>query len=249
MNDKSVTPQAAQPYELFMLGLCVFALIAMAVDTFLPIDQDSRTVLQWADTAVCLLFFLDFLHSLWRAENRWCYFITWGWIDLLSSIPTIDVLRWGRAGRILRVFRLLRGVRATRLLALFILSRRRESAFLAVTLVTILLVTFSSIAVLQFEDDSNSNIKGPSDAIWWSLVTLTTVGYGDRFPVTSEGRMVGALLMFAGVGLFGTMSGFVASWFLSPLRQKEEAEFDVLRREISELRLAVLEANRRNDVP
>jgi voltage-gated potassium channel len=245
MNDQNVTSQAARPYELFMLGLCVFALISMAVDTFLPIDQDSRTVLQWADTAVCLLFFLDFLHSLWHAENRWRYFITWGWIDLLSSIPTIDVLRWGRAGRILRVFRLLRGVRATRLVALFILSRRRESAFLAVTLVTILLVTFSSIAVLQFEDDSNSNIKGPSDAIWWSLVTLTTVGYGDRFPVTGEGRLVGVLLMVAGVGLFGTMSGFVASWFLSPSRQKEESEIDMLRKEISELRLAVLEVNRR----
>jgi len=249
MNDQSVPRQAARPYELFMLALCIFALVSMAIDTFLPIDQDSRAVLQWADTAVCLLFFLDFLHSLWRAENRWRYFITWGWIDLLSSIPTIDVLRWGRAGRILRVFRLLRGVRATRLLATFILGRRRESAFLAATLVSILLVTFSSIAVLQFEDESNSNIKGPEDAIWWSLVTLTTVGYGDRFPVTTEGRMVGALLMVAGVGLFGTMSGFVASWFLSPLRQKEEADIEVLRREISELRSAVLEANRRNSVP
>ena len=249
MNDQSATRQAARPYELFILGLCIFALVSMAVGTFLPIDDDSRAILDWADTGVCLLFFLDFLISLWRAEKRWRYFFTWGWIDLLSSIPTIDVLRWGRVGRILRVFRLLRGVRATRLLAGFILGRRRESAFLAAMLVSILLVTFSSVAILQFEVESDSNIKGPGDAIWWSLVTLTTVGYGDRFPVTAEGRMIGALLMVAGVGLFGTMSGFVASWFLSPSRQREEAEIDVLRREISELRSAVLEANRRNTAP
>ena len=61
-----------------------------------------------------------------------------------------------------------------------------------------------------------ANIKGPEDAVWWAFVTMTTVGYGDRFPVTTEGRLAGALLMVAGVGLFGTFSGFIASWFLAP---------------------------------
>jgi voltage-gated potassium channel len=242
MSSQRTENQFAGPYELFMLGLCLFALISMAIDTFLYIDSGSKAVLEWSDTGVCIIFFFDFLTSLWRAENRWRYFITWGWIDLLSSIPSVDLLRLGRAARILRVFRLMRGVRATRLLTSFILRKRTESAFLAATLISILIITFSSIAVLQLEVSSDSNIKTPGDAIWWSLVTLTTVGYGDRFPVTTEGRVIGAFLMVTGVGLFGMMSGFIASWFLSPMHKKEESEIEILRREISELRSTILES-------
>jgi len=243
MVDQVSRQPNGRPYDLFMLALCIFALAAMAVDSFVSLEEGSRVVLEWADTGVCLIFFIDFLISLWRAENRLRYLVTWGWIDLLSSIPTVEVLRWGRLARVFRVFRLLRGVRATRLLTSYILGRRAESAFLAASLLSILLVTLSSIAILQFEVGPDSNIKGPGDALWWALVTLTTVGYGDRFPVTAEGRVVGVLLMVAGVGLFGALSGFVASWFLSPAQKKEESEIEILRREISELRSVILEAN------
>jgi voltage-gated potassium channel len=68
------------------------------------------------------------------------------------------------------------------------------------SLVALLLTVFCSIAILHFENDSNGNIKTAEDAIWWAFVTITTVGYGDRFPVTSEGRIIAAVLMSAGVG-------------------------------------------------
>ena len=69
----------------------------------------------------------------------------------------------------------------------------------------------------------NSNIKDAEDALWWSFVTITTVGYGDRFPVTTEGRLVGAVLMICGVGLFGTFTGFIASWFMEGEKNTEKA--------------------------
>ncbi len=148
------------------------------------------------------------------------YLVRWGWLDLLSSIPAVDVLRWGRAARILRIVRVIRGVKATKLLSEFVLARRAQSAFLAASLIAILLVVFSSAAILQFETSAEANIRTPEDAIWWAVVTITTVGYGDRYPVSPEGRIIAALLMTAGVGLFGTFSGFIAAWFLGGSRQE-----------------------------
>ena len=153
---------------------------------------------------------MDFFVSVRRAPDRWKYLITWGWLDLLSSVPTIDVVRWGRAARVVRVFRVLRGLRATKIVSGLILHRRAENTFLAASLIAMLLIIFCSVAALHFEVDPDSNIKTAEDAIWWAFATIATVGYGDRYPVTSEGRFVAAILMSAGVGLFGTFSGFLA---------------------------------------
>ena len=79
-----------------MLMLCLFALVALAADTVVPLSPSTREILQWADTAVCGLFFIDFVIQLARARNRWQYFMRWCWIDLLSSIPMVEPLRVGR---------------------------------------------------------------------------------------------------------------------------------------------------------
>jgi voltage-gated potassium channel len=235
-------------YQLFMLALCLYALGALAIQTTVHLEPGTRSILDYADYAVCSVFFLDFVVSLVRAPDRWRYFITWGWLDLLSTIPNIDVTRWGRAARILRVFRVLRGLRATKLLATLIVRRRAENAFLTASLAALLLITFCSIAVLHFETDPESNIKTPGDAIWWASTTITTVGYGDRYPVTGEGRIIAAMLMAGGVGLFGTFSGFLAAWFIGP-QGKEDVNSDVaaLRMEIAALREFLQRNERRGD--
>jgi voltage-gated potassium channel len=223
-----------------MLVLCLFALGALAAETMITLRPETRQVLEYADVAVCVLFFADFCLQLARAPSRWGYFVRWGWIDLLSSIPVVDVLRVGRATRVLRLLRILRGVRSTKLLAEFVLRRRTHSAFLAVTLISLLLVVFGSIAMLQFERVEGANIVTAADAVWWSVVTLTTVGYGDRYPVSGEGRIIATLLMTAGVGLFGTFSGFVASWFLKSEERAQDSELQQVRVELVAIR-AILE--------
>ena len=177
---------------------------------------------------------------LWRAPSRTRYFFTWGWLDLVSCIPTVGIARWGRAARVLRIVRVLRGLRASKLIAQLVLDRRAESTFLAVSLVAMLLpVVVSSISILHFESGAEANIKTAEDSLWWAFATITTVGYGDRYPVTSEGRFVAVMLMCAGVGLFGTFSGFLAAWFLSPVAEEEGNELRDLRGEVSALRVAV----------
>ncbi|HWC78306.1 MAG TPA: ion transporter [Blastocatellia bacterium] len=229
-------PDSKGPYAVFMLLLSFLALALLGVSSIFRVDHSSSEILQYADYAICCLFFGDFLISLFRAERKMKYFFTWGWLDLLSSIPMVDALRVTRAARILRLIRVLRGVRAAKILAEFILLRRTESAFLAVALISLLLVVSSSIAILQFEDSPEANIKTSEDALWWSVVTITTVGYGDRFPISSEGRLIAGLMMVAGVGLFGTLSGFIASWFLRPEREMEKSEIHSLTEEVRQLR-------------
>ena len=132
--------------------------------------------------------------------------------------------------------RVLRGLRATRLLSTFVLEKRAESAFWAAALFGILVTIFGSIAILQLEVVEGSNIKTASDALWWSFVTVTTVGYGDHFPITSAGRVLAALMMFTGIGLFGTFTAFVASAFMAPGEEDQERELTEIRRELTRLR-------------
>jgi voltage-gated potassium channel len=222
-----------------MLALCLYALGALGAQTVFELSPETSTILDYADTGVCALFLLDFALSLLRAPDRWAYVRTWGWIDLLSSIPALDIGRWGRIARLVRVFRVLRGLRAARTVAAFVVRKRAEDTFLAASLVALLLVVVTSIAILQFELEAGGNIRTAEDAVWWAATTITTVGYGDRFPITSEGRFVAALLMAAGVGLFGTFSGFLAAWFLDPGKQDSETQISLLRMEIAELRKAI----------
>lgn len=223
-------------YQLFILVLSVFALTALAADAMLRLDAESKAVLRYADLVVCAFFLIDFLRCLWRAENRWRYFYTWGWLDLASSVPALDVARWGRVARFARIVRVLRGVRAMKIVGEVVLARRSESAFLAASLIVVLLVVVGSLSILQFERAEASNIRGAEEALWWAVTTITTVGYGDRFPVTTGGRVIAALLMCAGVGLFGTFSGFLASWFVSPATNDAGAELNALRDEVRQLR-------------
>lgn len=226
------------PYDLFMLGLCVYVLVALIAETFFPLSQDTVWILNRVDNAICLIFILDFMAGLLKAPSKW-EFLKWNWIDLVSSIPNLDLFRVGRAVRVIRILRVLRGIRSTKRLVTFILAHRSRAAFSAAALVSILMTIFGSIAIMQFEVVPESNIRTPDDALWWAFVTMTTVGYGDKYPVTPEGRLLAALLMISGVGLFGTFTGFIASWFLEVGQSETDAGIEALRQEVRELKRMV----------
>jgi voltage-gated potassium channel len=137
--------------------------------------------------------------------------------------------------------RVLRGVKATRILATFVFQRRAESAAMAATLLAILAVFLGSAAVLHFEGagETSANIQDAQDAAWWAVVTMTTVGYGDRVPITPEGRLVGVFLMVTGVVLVGTFSGLAASWFLAPAARRNRTEIESLAQEVVRMREAL----------
>jgi voltage-gated potassium channel len=223
-------------YQLFMLVLCIYGLATVAAEVIIKLNPEVRQLLDYSDFMVCMIFLADFAVSLWHAPNRWAYFRKWGWLDLLSSIPSLDVGRWGRIARVVRVFRVLRGLRTARIVTDLLVRRKAENTLLALSLVVLLLIVFCSVAILQFETDPDSNLKTAEDALWWSLNAITSVGGSNHYPVTIEGRFVAGLLKLVGVGLFSTFSGFLAAWFLAPVEEAEESELEALRLEIAALR-------------
>ena len=205
-------------FQLTLMVLSILSVLIILVDMFSELDPEVSTVIQLADFSICILFLYDFIYRLIKADNK-LKFMKWGWIDLISSVPMLDIFRGGRLVRVIRLIRLLRLFRASKMLTEFILTNRKKNAVLSAVLITVLLIFVSSVGILMVEPGSSEcNISTAEDAIWWSFVTLTTVGYGDRYPVTTEGRFIAALLMSAGVGLFGTFTGLVASWFLGENR-------------------------------
>lgn len=199
--------------DLAVVVLSFYVLGALVADTFLHLQPEVSRLLTLVDDLICVFFLFEFCVRFYRAEDK-IGFWKWGWIDLISSIPTLEYLRPGRTLRLIRLLRILRAFRSLRFVINHVFRRRFHGVFSSVALIAVMVVIFSSIAILQVEDAPNSNIKTAEDALWWAYATVTTVGYGDKYPVTTEGRLIAAVLMTVGVGLFGTFTGYVASWFV-----------------------------------
>ena len=222
-------------FQILLVALSIYVLFALAIEVIVPISSSTRLIFAYVDNLICLVFLYDFFHRLAVSKNK-LHFLRWGWIDLISSIPTLSVFRVGRAVRIIRVLRLLRGFRSVKTIGAVLFANRAKGAVATAAFLCILLIIFSSVAILHVENTPDSNIHGPQDALWWSIVTITTVGYGDRFPTTFEGRIIGVVLMLSGVGLFGVLSGAFAAWFTGTLHDENESEV----KELSGNELSVL---------
>lgn len=199
--------------DLMIVMLSIYVLSALLIESIFTLPPVTLRILYLLDDFICFVFLYDFFYRFVKSPSK-LKFLKWGWIDLISSIPTLSYFRYGRFVRLFRLLRILRAFRSLKYLTAHVFRNRTRGTFALVTMVAVLMIIFGSISILQVENDPSSNIKTPEDAIWWAFVTITTVGYGDKFPVTSEGRIIAAFLMITGVGLFGTFTGFVASWFL-----------------------------------
>ncbi len=217
-------------FDLVILVLSVFVLGALAIEVMLDLSPETVRVLNRIDFAVCMVFLADFFWRLYRAPDKKA-FMKWGWIDFLASIPVVNELRWARLIRVLRILRILRAFRSGKTLISYVFHRKGQSA-LSIGLLTGCLALFSgAVLILEVEaSHPDANILNANDAIWWSMVTVTTVGYGDFYPVTLEGRIIASALMVVGIGLFGTLSGAMASILLSGSNEEQDERLERLDR-------------------
>lgn len=231
--DQRAQRHSSQAYELFILVLTVISLLIM-VAMFLPFGDSTLGLLQFYDNAICVIFLLDFGMRLRRAKPRSAYFVgERGWLDLLGSIPSFGVafrftglFRLARISRLARIARLMRG-KQRRDLARDMLANRSKYALFITVLTTMVVLCTASVIVLQFESRSaEANIDNGWDAFWYSVVTLTTVGYGDFYPVTVAGRLAAMFIMVAGVGVIGALASILASVLVGDSSTGPAAEAD-----------------------
>ncbi|WP_234799723.1 potassium channel family protein [Aeromonas veronii] len=176
------------------------------------------------DSLICYFFLAHFAYGWIRASDRKAYFKA-NWIYLPGSLPMAEQLRWARLIQLWRVYQLFK--EHPDLWAMF-RRERNETTLSGILFLFFLLLGVGSGVMYWIESGQpGSQIETPYDAFWWTLVTLSTVGYGDLVPKTEEGRFVASLLILFGVGLFGAISGFMASLFLQP--NKGDGETDKWR--------------------
>ena len=210
-------------FGLLIFVLSLYVLGALLIDTLYDLDPEISRVLGIFDDLICVIFLIDFSIRFYQAESK-LEFMRWGWIDLISSIPMLEFLRAGRLFSIIRLVRVLRVFRSLRVLVKHFKKNRVESTVSSMAIITILLMIFCSITILRFEDVPHGNIKTAEDSLWWAIGTVTTIGYGDVYPVTTGGRIVASVLIIFGVAMFGTLSGLIASWFLGAKKNKQKNE-------------------------
>jgi len=203
-------------YEIFIGILSVLSILNLILVYVLRNDHDLQTVLQVMNALFSFIFLIDFTYRIATAPSRRTYFFRhFGWADLLASLPFAQA-------KVLRIFRLIRVTRLLRRLGVRTVARsliqdRANSALLTLLLMGILVLQFGSLGILYLEQNApGANIRTASDALWYTIVTISTVGYGDQYPVTNAGRFVGSLIIVVGVGIFGTFTGYLANLFLSP---------------------------------
>lgn len=221
MTISAAEQKEVNSYELFIGALSVFSIFNIVLSLLVP-DSAVRTVILIVDTGLCFVFFADFLGRLRGAESKSGYFFhQLGWLDLLGSLP-FPGLRIARVFRVTRVIRLVREV-GMKTLVDKVLHDRAGSALYVVLVLCVFVIQYGAIFELVTNRTSpDANITTASDAVWYVIVTITTVGYGDKYPVTNPGRIVGVLIMVVGVGLFGVLTGFLANAFVAPAAEKPQ---------------------------
>jgi Ion transport protein len=212
-------------YEIFVGILSILSILNLVLLLVMR-DDSLATVLTAMNALFSIVFLADFTYRASTAPSATAYFFRhFGWADLLASLPFPQF-------KILRIFRLIRVSRLLRNIGVGTIRRtlikdRAGSALYVLLLMGILVLQFGSLTMLAIEQNApDANITTASDALWYTIVTISTVGYGDHFPVTDLGRICGVVIIVVGVGIFGTFTGYLATMFLSPKMPDEAAPVD-----------------------
>ena len=233
-----------KPWDWSVLVVSVISLILVILETVVTLHPDTLSRFAFIDRSACVIFVVDVLVR-WRRMDWSRKYWKWGWLDVLASIPLDNAFRALQAIRIYRFVRLARSIYKFKGVTT---GTTLNDKILGLPGIALVMILFSATLIIEVERDApNALIKTGGDSLWWALSTVTTVGYGDIYPVTREGKFVAAGLMIVGVIFFSSISAFITTKLILPEEERdhegEMREIRALHKEVKELRQALMEHN------
>lgn len=218
---------AGRSFDLIILFLIIYSIITLSIETLPDLSKSTFEFLKISETVVTLLFTGEYLLRIITADNKRGYiFSFYGFIDLIAILPFylslgID-LRAIRAFRLFRIFRLFKLTRYSMAIQRFgkalVLAREEAILFL---LATIILLYLSAVGIYYFENQAQpGHFKSIPHCLWWAVTTLTTVGYGDVYPITTGGKIFTFGVLMIGLGIVAVPAGLLAT-ALATVRREE----------------------------
>ncbi len=186
------------------------AFAALAVGYVVVGFAEESPLIATLEAALTIVFLAEFLSRITASHDRAGY-LRGHWIDVFALLPTTRGLRLLRLARLLRLVRAFAGIYRA-LSTARALAQHRGLALIIVAWAAVMVIC--SLALYAAEHGTNAAVDSPLDALWWGIVTLTTVGYGDVTPVTGEGRLAASILMLLGIGLFSAITAIVTSFLI-----------------------------------
>ncbi len=222
------TTKRGRYFDYFIQTLILLSLASFSIDTLPDLSKNFRTFLEIFETTSIVIFSIEYLLRVYVSKNPLKYiFSFYGIIDILSILPFylskfLD-LRFLRAFRIFRIFRALKLMRYNKALNRFRLGFLIvKEEIILFFLVTLVLIFITSAGIYFFENEAQPEVfKSVFHSAWWAIVTLTTVGYGDVYPITLGGKIFTFFVLMIGVGLVTVPAGLVAT-ALSKARENEK---------------------------
>ena len=222
------TTKKGRYFDYFIQILILLSLVSFSLDTLPNLSYSTRVFLDYFEVISIVIFTIEFLLRIYVSKKPLSYiFSFYGIIDILAILPFyfnrfLD-LRFLRAFRIFRIFRALKLLRYNKALNRFRIAfkivKEEVTLFFIVTLV---LIFITSAGIYFFENEAQPEVfKSVFHSAWWSIVTLTTVGYGDVYPITLGGKIFTFFVLMIGVGLVTVPAGLVAT-ALSKARELED---------------------------
>ena len=234
MNIKAIVERndtvPGRAFDLVMQALILFSIFSFSIETLPDLETGTRIFLDISEVIIVIVFTVEYLLRLYVADRKLGYVLSfYGLIDLIAIVPfyimsSIDL-------RSLRIFRLLRLFQLMKLLRFSKAMRRFSRAFVIAkeeivvfSVVTVMLLYLSAVGIYYFENEAQPEaFKSIVHSLWWAVTTLTTVGYGDVYPITAGGKIFTFIILMIGLGIVAIPAGLLAS-SLSKARTEEQEE-------------------------
>lgn len=197
-------------YDVFIVVLSMYVFVQLSIEFIVELTPEVSKLFSQIDFMICLIFIADWLYFLVRSKNKWAYAKS-RIFEFVSSLPFLPSLRFLR---ILRVMRFFRGFRGLMNMMKYVNKNPLESALMGYGMFMVSLALYCSLAFYKFELLVNNSINSYPDALWLTYTTLTTIGYGDVYPITTESKLIAVFLSITGIGFFALLSGELAAILL-----------------------------------